>query len=216
MAIRGLDQGQPAALVVNECQNGMVDPTHGGNTGLAAEAARRGVVERIAELARACRAAGVLVVHTTMVPRPDGVGTTANSLLLGSLVKKGAVVAGSPAAEIHPLLAPDSRDVVIPRMHGLSPFHGTELEPVLRSRGVATVIITGVSTNIGVPGACLEAVNRGFTAVVPEDCTAGAWPEAHEFQVTHTLPLLATVSTADEIAAVLAARRASTGAGPRA
>ena len=136
MAIRGLDQGQPAALVVNECQNGMVDPAHGGNTGLAAEAARRGVVERIAGLARACRAAGVLVVHTTMVPRPDGVGTTANSLLLGSLVKKGAVVAGSPAAQIHPLLTPDTRDVVIPRMHGLSPFHGTELEPVLRSRGV--------------------------------------------------------------------------------
>jgi nicotinamidase-related amidase len=211
MAIRGLAQGEPAALIINECQNAMVDPAHGGNGGLAAEATRRGMVERIAALARACRAAGVLVVHTTMVPRPDGVGTTANSLLLGSLVKKGAVVAGSPAAEIHPLLTPDGRDVVLPRMHGLSPFHGTELEPVLRSRGVTTVVVTGVSTNIGVPGACLEAVNRGFTVVVPEDCTAGAWQEAHEFQVTHTLPLLATVTTSAEVVAALAARDALTG-----
>jgi nicotinamidase-related amidase len=206
MGVRGLDAGESAALIINEAQNAMVDPAFGGNAGLAAEAARRGVVGRIAELARACRAAGVLVVHTTMTPRPDGVGTTANCLLLGSLVKKGTVVAGSPAAEIHPDLSPDDRDVVLSRVHGLSPFHGSELEPVLRSRGVSTVIVTGVSTNIGVPGACLEAVNRGFTVVVPEDCTAGAWAEAHDFQVTHTLPLLATVTTSAEIIDVLTGR----------
>ena len=209
MGIRGLDKGEQAALIINEGQNAMVDPAFGGNAGLAAEAERRGMVGKIAELARACRAAGVLVVHTTMVPRPDGVGTMTNCLLLGSLVKKGTVVAGSPAAEIHADLAPDDRDVVVARTHGLSPFHASELEPVLRSRGVSTVIVTGVSTNIGIPGACLEAVNRGFTAVVPEDCTAGAWAEAHEFQVTHTLPLLATVTTSAEIIDVLAGRTAS-------
>jgi nicotinamidase-related amidase len=211
MGVRGLDEGQSAALVVNECQNGMVNPAHGGNSGLAAEAERRGMVARIARLARACRAAGVLVVHTTIAPRPDSVGTMTNALLLGSLVKKGVVVAGSPAAEIHPDLAPDERDVVLTRLHGLTPFHGTELEPVLRSRGVETVVVTGVSTNIGVPGACLEAVNRGFTVVVPEDCTAGAWSEAHDFQITHTLPLLATVTTSDAILDLLAGRTTATG-----
>lgn len=209
MGIRGLDKGEQAALIINEGQNAMVDPAFGGNAGLAAEAERRGMVGKIAELARACRAAGVLVVHTTMVPRPDGVGTMTNCLLLGSLVKKGTVVAGSPAAEIHADLAPGDGDVVVARTHGLSPFHASELEPVLRSRGVSTVIVTGVSTNIGIPGACLEAVNRGFTAVVPEDCTSGAWAEAHEFQVTHTLPLLATVTTSAEIIDVLAGRTAS-------
>jgi hypothetical protein len=73
MGVRGLDAGESAALIINEAQNAMVDPAFGGDTGLAAEAARRGMVARIAELARACRAAGVLVVHTTMTPRPDGV-----------------------------------------------------------------------------------------------------------------------------------------------
>ena len=208
MAVRGLDNGEPAALIINEVQNAMVDPAFGGNTGLAAEAAGRGIVAKIAELAHACRAAGVLVVHTTMAPRPDGVGTMPNCLLLGSLVKKGTLVAGSPAAEIHPDLSPDDRDVVLARVHGLSPFHGSELEPVLRSRGIATVIVAGVSTNIGVPGTCLEAVNRGFTVVVPEDCTAGAWTEAHEFQVRHTLPLLATVTTSAAIIDVLTGRAA--------
>jgi nicotinamidase-related amidase len=206
MGVRGLDGGEGAALIMNECQNGMVDPGSSGNAGLAGEAARRGIVRRLAELAQACREAGVLVVHSTIVPRRDYVGTMRNSLLLASLVKKGAVVAGSPAAEIHPDLTPQNGDVVLERVHGLAPFHGTELEPILRSRGVQTVSVTGVSTNIGVPGACLEAVNRGFTVVVPEDCTAGAWAEAHEFQVTHTLPLLATVTTSEAVREVLAGR----------
>jgi nicotinamidase-related amidase len=112
-------------------------------------------------------------------------------------------VAGRPEAEIHPELAPRPEDVVMSRVHGLSPFHGTELEPVLRAHGVETVILTGVSTNVGIPGASPEAVNRGFAVVVPEDCAAGAWPEAHEFQVRHTLPLLATVTTADDVKAAL-------------
>jgi nicotinamidase-related amidase len=207
MGVRGLDGGERAALLLNECQNGMVNADVASNESLAAEAARRGIVPRIAALARSCREAGVLVVHATIVPRPDYVGTSTNCLLLASLVKKGRLVAGRPEAEIHPDLAPEAGDVVLSRVHGLSSFHGTELEPVLRSRGVQTVVVAGVSTNIGVPGACLEAVNRGFSVVVAEDCTAGAWPEAHAFQVQHTLPLLATVTTAEEITAVLASRR---------
>jgi nicotinamidase-related amidase len=206
MGVRGLDDGERVALVINECQRGMVDPEIVGNGALAGEVARRGMVARVAELAAACRAAGVLVVHATIVPRPDYMGTMRNCLLLASLVKKGTVVAGAPGADIHPDLTPQDGDVVLQRVHGLTPFHSTELEPILRSRGVQTVIITGVSTNVGIPGACLEAVNRGFTVVVPEDCTAGAWPEAHEFQVQHTLPLLSTVTTSETVREVLAGR----------
>jgi nicotinamidase-related amidase len=206
VAIRGLDKGERAALLINECQNGMVNPSVASNDGLAREATRRGIVSRIAMLAGACRELGVPVVHNTIVLRADHVGTTASCLLQGALVKTWMVVEGRQEAEIHPDLAPLPADVVVQRVHGLSPFHGTELEPVLRSLRVQTVIIAGVSTNMGVPGACLEAVNRGFTAVVPEDATAGAWQEAHEFQMRHTLPLLASVSTVDEIVNVLRSR----------
>src|SRR3954470_10549475 len=204
MGVRGLDRGDRAALVINECQNAMVNPAASSNEGLAAQAATRGIVPRITRLAAAFRAAGAPVVHSTIVLRPDGFGTQANCLLLGSLKKKGAVVAGCRGAEIHPDLEPHPSDVVLQRAHGLTPFHSSELEPLLRERGVTSVVLTGVSTNIGIPGAALEAVNRGFTVVVAEDCTAGAWPEAHDFQVRHTLPLLATITSADEVAAALA------------
>lgn len=197
--MRGLGSGERAALVISECQNGMTNPDYAHNPGLAAQAATRGIIGRIAALAADCRRAGVPVVHCTFVPRADFAGTTANCLLLGSVRKNATVHEGRPEAEIHPLLAPQPGDFVLRRQHGLSAFHGTELEPVLRAAGVQTVILAGVSTNIAIPGTSLEAVNRGFTVVIPEDCTAGAWPEAHEFQITHTLPLLATVTTSEAV-----------------
>lgn len=209
--MHGLGHGQRAALVISECQNGMTNPDYASDGGLAGQAAERQIIERIAALAQACRQAGVPVVHCTFVPRPDFAGTTANCLLLGSIRKKGAVHAGRPEAEIHPLLTPRPGDFVIERQHGLSSFHGTELEPALRALGTQTVILCGVSTNIGIPGTSLEAVNRGFTVVIPEDCTAGAWPEAHEFQVRHTLPLLATLTTSEEVRGALSVP-AATGA----
>lgn len=201
--MHGLGDGQRAALVISECQNGMTNPGYASSSGLAAEAAGRGIIERIRALAEGCRAAGVPVVHCTFVPRADFAGTTATCLLLASLRKRAAVHEGRPEAEIHPLLTPQAADFVIRRQHGLSAFHGTELEAVLRSLGTDTVILAGVSTNIAIPGTSLEAVNRGFAVVIPEDCTAGAWPEAHEFQVKHTLPLLATVTTSEAVRSAL-------------
>jgi nicotinamidase-related amidase len=193
-----------SALLINECQNAMTDPAFSHNVGLAQEVVQRDVIAHIASLAAVFRSTNRKVIHNTIVPRRDFAGYTANCLLLGSLKKQGVVVAGSPAAAINPRLGPEPSDLVVNRVHGLSPFHGTELEQILRNCGVSTVVIVGVSTNIGVPGACLEAVNRGFQVVVPEDCTAGAWHEAHAFQIKNTLPLLATVTTSDEVAAAVA------------
>lgn len=212
MGVRGLDRGERAALVINECQNAMINDEYSNNAGLVGEIRERGVVARIAALADACRRAGVLVVHSTIVLRPDRVGTAAPCLLLGALSKRGSCVEGRADAEIHPELTPQPEDYVSRRVHGLSPFHGTELEPVLRERGVQTVIVTGVSTNVGIPGACLEAINRGFTAVVPGDCVAGSSREIHDFQITNIIPLLATVATAAEVTAALDPAELSAGA----
>lgn len=203
LGIRGLDKGQRPALLISECQRGIVEPGVAPDGGLAEQVLARGVLARIAELARGFRASGLTVIHSTIVTRPDGVGLAPTCLLTGSLLKHGSVQEGTVGAEICPELKPEPRDVVMQRRHGITPFHSTELEPVLRSLGVQTVVITGVSSNIAVPGACVEAVNRGFYAVVPEDAVAGAWPEAHDFQVTHTLPLLATVTTVREVLARL-------------
>ncbi|MCU1602980.1 MAG: hypothetical protein JWO22_3689 [Frankiales bacterium] len=197
--VRGLEHGQKPALLISECQRGIVE----GPGGLAEQVAARGVLDRIAVLAQDFRARGLPVIHSTIVTRADGVGLAATCLLTGVLRKSGQVQQGTEGAAICDEVAPQPEDVVLERMAGISPFHATELERLLGSLGVPTVVITGVSTNIAVPAACVEAVNRGLFAIVPEDAVAGAWPEAHDFQVQHTLPLLATVTTTAELRAVL-------------
>ncbi|TAM64531.1 cysteine hydrolase [Mycobacterium sp.] len=203
MTVRGLEPGRRVALIINECQNAMLDLEFQANVELAQQATKRAITKRIAALADACRGAGALVVHSTIVLRRDGLGTTASCLLLGLLVKRGYCVEGKKSAEIHPDLTPRAADYVSQRRHGLTPFHGTELESILRQRGVETVIVTGVSTNVGVPGTCLEAINREFTAVVPEDAVAGSSAEIHGFQIENIIRLLATVTTTDDVLAAL-------------
>lgn len=204
--VRGLEPGRRAAIVIHEWQRGMVDPAASTISSLAAHAASRGATDNINTLTAAARDAGVPVFWSTIEPRVDRVGTTASCLVLAGL-RKGAVAVGSDLAVLHPDLVTAESDIWIRRVHGLTPFHQTELETYLRDLGVQTVVLGGVSTDVGVPGAALEAVNRGFSVVVPEDCTAGSSPETHEFLVRSQLRLLATVT--DSVSVIEALRAAA-------
>lgn len=96
-------------------------------------------------------------------------------------------------------------DVVSNRAHGMAPFTGTTLDATLRGYGVDTVVLSGVSTNIALPGAATEAVALGYSVVLAEDCTAGATPETHQMQITMHLPMLATITDAESVMASLRA-----------
>ena len=85
----------------------------------------------------------------------------------------------------------------------MAPFTGTTLDATLRGYGIDTVVLSGVSTNIALPGAATEAVALGYSVVLAEDCTAGATPETHQMQVTMHLPLLATITDAESVIASL-------------
>ena len=203
--IRGLGAESRPALLVSEMQKGVVDPTVTALPGLAAQVGERDIVGRIAALAAVCRQRGVPVVWSSLAPRADRAGTTANSLL-SAIIVKGALVEGTPAAELADGLDIDSRDVVVSRVHGVTPFHGTELEPILRALGVTTVVLAGVSTDVALTGAAIEAVNRGFSVVLPVDCVAGSSVEAFEHRLAEFFPLLATVTDSETVAAALKSR----------
>jgi nicotinamidase-related amidase len=98
-------------------------------------------------------------------------------------------------------LAPADGEWVLARYHGLTPFHGTELDQLLRNLGVRTVVATGVSVNIGITGLTLEAVNAGYQVVIPREAVAGT-PDAHvESMLEHTLRLLAAITTVEQVVA---------------
>jgi nicotinamidase-related amidase len=79
-------------------------------------------------------------------------------------------------------------------------FYGTDLDLQLRRRGVTTVVIGGIATNIGVESTARSAHEHGYGVVLIEDATTGRSAEMHAFAFEHIFPLLARVAAADDIA----------------
>ncbi|HEY3686467.1 MAG TPA: isochorismatase family protein [Streptosporangiaceae bacterium] len=191
------------ALLTMEVQRGVVgDLARFGE--LAATAAETGLIGNAARLAAAARGAGVRVVHCTAAFRADRAGShTANTPFIRVLLRDpGHMREGTPAVEVVPELGPCPGDLESRRYHGFSPFTGTSLDTTLRSLGVRTVVVAGVSLNLGVPGLALEAVNLGYRVVVAADAVAGT-PRAYGEQVmAHTIALLAARASTDDLTAI--------------
>jgi nicotinamidase-related amidase len=204
-AVRGLEPGKRAALVVNEVQNAITNPSY-IDTPLAGQVAQRGIVARINTLAAGFRQAGAPVIFCTIAARTaDFAGFRVNCALAAGIRRKGHLVAGTANAAVHDDLVVEPSDIVNHRAHGMAPFTGTTLDATLRGYGIDTVVLSGVSTNIALPGAATEAVALGYSVVLAEDCAAGATPETHQMQITMHLPLLATITDAESVIASLRA-----------
>lgn len=171
-----------------------------------AEAVRDGgVIEQAAAVVRAARRAGARVVHCTAEFRPDRAGSNDNAPMLRAIARGAPhLVVGTPDTELVPDLGPEPSDLVAPRRHGLTPFPGTDLDAILRNLGVRTIVVTGVSLNIGVAGLVMVAVDLGYRCVVVTDAVAGV-PSSYAADVLeHTLAPLATLRRADEVTAAWA------------
>lgn len=197
-----LDPAHTAVLVM-ECQEGVIGG--GGKFGALGEAVvRHGTVARIRVLLDAARGARVRVFYLNASRRPDSAGTSANCLLLALGRKSEPLVPGSPRHAVVADLAPRNSDFVINRFHGVTPFHGTELDQILRNLGVKTVVAAGVSVNVGIPGLVIEAVNYGYQVALPRDAVTGTPEDYVDAVFANTLRLLATVTTVDDVAAAWA------------
>lgn len=128
------------------------------------------LVNRINELATACRNAGALVVHTRVLVRADG----SNLGVMGELVPPfivGLYTEGSDTAQLHDDLQVEPSDVVLDKPR-YGAFHATDLEETLRSRGIDTVIVSGIATNICCETTAREAAQRDFRVIFLSDGTA--------------------------------------------
>jgi len=188
------------AVLTMELQRGVVgDLARFGD--LAATAAETGLIDTAARVAGAARATGIRVIHCTAAFRADRAGShTANSPFITVLLRDpDHMREGTPAVEIVPELGPYPEDLESRRYHGFSPFTGTSLDSTLRALDVRTVVVTGVSLNLGIPGLALEAVNLGYRVVVVTDAVAGT-PRAYGEEVmAHTIALLAARVRAAEL-----------------
>lgn len=125
-----------------------------------------------------------------------------NTPLTASLARlPGQILAGSEAVDLVPELGDTSGDLTSVRRHGLTPFTGTDLDPLLRSMGMTTVVACGVSLNVGVLGLCLSAADLGYRVVVPVDAVVGVPASYGDDVLRNTIAMLATLTTVDELLA---------------
>ncbi len=109
--------------------------------------------------------------------------------------------------EIVPELGPEPGDVVIAKRQW-GAFYGTELDLQLRRRGVDTIVLAGISTNVGVESTARDAYERGYEQVFVEDAMSARDAGEHAHTVRAMFPRMGRVrSTADVLAALKVASR---------
>ncbi|MGA5704110.1 isochorismatase family protein [Peterkaempfera bronchialis] len=189
------------ALVIIECQNGVVGPDSRMPDLVAAA---KPVLPEIGRLARAARAAGAQVVHLTYVPALDNRSSNRNTPLLRAIADSQADwTADHPAVQVVEEIGVGEGDLVLPRHTGVSPTHGTELASLLRNAGVTTVVLAGVSLNVALPVTSAELADEGFRIVIAREAVAGTPVEHGESILRHTLRMLATLTTTDALITAL-------------
>lgn len=199
-----IEQLDPAAtvLLTVECQRGVVGPDS-ALPELADAARESGALERVARLVAAAHDTGVQVLHAVAERRPDGRGASHNARLFRAAERLPVQqLTGSTAVRIADPIPVSENDLVVRRLHGLSPVAGTEVDALLRNFGCRTLVVTGVSANVAIPNAVFDAVNLGYTAVVPADAIAGVPADYTTAMIRNTLALVATVTTTDDVLAI--------------
>ncbi|MGW7258005.1 cysteine hydrolase [Streptomyces sp. NPDC054834] len=193
-----LDPASTVLLTV-ECQQGVVGPDS-ALPELARQARSSGALGNIARLVAAAHDSGVQVIHAVAERRPDGRAASRNARLFRAAERLPVQqLSGTSAVRVAAPIEVTEEDIVVRRLHGLSPVQGTEVDALLRNLGCRTLIVTGVSANVAIPNAVFDAVNLGYTVVVPADAIAGVPADYTPAMIRNTLALVATVATTDEV-----------------
>jgi nicotinamidase-related amidase len=201
-----------AALIIIDMQRDFLEPGgFGAALGNDVELLRRAVAPT-QQLLAAARAAGMLVVHTREGHRPDladlppakaargrfpiGIGHPGP---MGRILVRGEI-----GHDIIAELAPLAGEPVVDKP-GKGAFYATDLDAILKIRGIAQLIVCGVTTEVCVNTTVREANDRGYDCLALRDCTASYFPEFHELGLRMIAAQGGIFGWVGESAAVIAA-----------
>ena len=172
----------------------LIDLQRGITAGQTTPNAAPDVIARAARLAAACRKRGVLVVLVRVDPGPGG-----------SLFPRPQADQPRPPmtitpewSELVPELGREASDVVVTK-HQPNAFYGTDLEIHLARRGVRTILLGGIATNVGVEATARAAHERGFEQIFSPDVMAARETDLHEHSVKRIFPTLGRVRSLEAV-----------------
>jgi nicotinamidase-related amidase len=187
------------ALLLIEYQNDFT--TEGGalHNGVKAVMESTNMLANTQRVASEARAAGVTVMFAPIsFARGYREITSEPYGILKGVVETNAFVRGSWGAEIVDSLTPQPGDIVIEGKRGLDPFASTNLDFILRSLGIKTLVVAGFLTNCCVESTARTGYEKGFSVIALSDCAATLSEEEQRFTFEKNLPMFARIITHTE------------------
>lgn len=174
------------ALIVIDMQRDFVEPGGFGEAlGNDVGNVRR-AIEPCKVVLEAARAAGLFIIHTREGHRPDLADcppaklTRGGKTFIGEQGPMGRIlVQGEKGHDIIPEVYPKAGEPILDKP-GKGAFFATDLELMLRNKGIKSLIICGVTTEVCVQTTAREANDRGFEVVIPQDACASYFPHFHQ------------------------------------
>lgn len=191
----GLGLGQRRALLMVDFAQAYFVP----DSPLFADA--DGVVARAQALLHWARRQRLLVCHTRVELRPDGLD---GGVFFRKIPALKAFCTGNPLSEVVPELRPAADEPVITKQYA-SAFFGTSLASLLRAKGVDCVLIAGMSTSGCVRASTVDAIQHGFIPVVVSDACGDRHPAPHASNLFDLQAKYADVVTLQQLQSALGA-----------
>src|SRR5213596_1933966 len=193
-----VDPGR-AALIIQDLQNDVM--AEGGafaESGAPQHAKEQNVVENVKQLAEACRAAGIPVIHLHYIVEEGAPGLKLNAPLFEGVKDANALVRGTWGAAPAEGLEPQAGDLVMEKMR-MSGWEGTKLEALLAGLGRDTIIVTGAWTNMSIEHTARTGADKGYTMIVPEDGCSTINADWHNAAINYALQNVATVTSCSAV-----------------
>jgi gluconolactonase len=192
-----------SAMIIQDLQNDVI--IEGGafaESGAPAHATAQNVVGNVADLAAACRSAGVPVIHVWYIVEPGAPGLKQNAPLFQGVKEADALVRGSWGAAPADGLEPQDGDHVVEKMR-MNGFYETRLDILLRGLGADQLVITGAWTNMSIEHTARHGADAGYEVVVASDGTSTTGEEWQNAALNYAMTNVASVATCAEIKAAL-------------
>ena len=126
------------------------------------------IIPRLKKLIEHCRSKKIPVIYACQVHRPDCSDMGLLADIWPPIKEKKGLIQGTEGVEVYNEIKPKGGDIIVWK-HRYSAFYNTDLEIILRNKGVDTLIITGGTMNIGCETTARDALNRDIRVVFPSD-----------------------------------------------
>ena len=192
------------AIVLIEYQNDFTSEGGVLHGAVAPVMASTGMLGNTRKVAEAARTAGATVMHApiTFAEGYNEISSHPYGILKG-VVDGKAFIKGSWGAAIVDELAPADGDIVIEGKRGLDTFASTNLDFILRARGITTIALGGFLTNCCVESTMRSGYENGYKVITLNDCVAGTSTEEHENALKYDFPMFSEPMAASDLIAEL-------------